>query len=176
VILKGNTKNVDIQQRYGDSVDNTVEENSSVFSLIQMHWLPSARVRPFNGLWSGTTRVGRYQKKRQQGYGYKTLHQQNYTVTAPHSGVRHSEGPPFRGSTIPEVRHSEGPPFLSLTLQEARVQSYSAHCATLVYLTVSLKCDVTFPVLHSDRHSLTIYESDNIHKLQTDCSPQPTLF
>ena len=25
-----------------DSVDNTVEENSSVFSLIQMHWLPSA--------------------------------------------------------------------------------------------------------------------------------------
>jgi len=28
--------------RYGDSVDNTVE-NSSVFSLIRMHWLPSAR-------------------------------------------------------------------------------------------------------------------------------------
>ena len=27
---------------YGDSVDNTVEENSSVFSPIQMHWLPSA--------------------------------------------------------------------------------------------------------------------------------------
>ena len=26
--------------RYGDSVDNTVE-NSSVFSLIQMHWLLS---------------------------------------------------------------------------------------------------------------------------------------
>jgi len=32
--------------RYGDSVDNTVstvEENSSVFSLIRMRWLPSAR-------------------------------------------------------------------------------------------------------------------------------------
>jgi len=29
--------------RYGDSVDNTVEENSSIFSLIRMHWLPSAR-------------------------------------------------------------------------------------------------------------------------------------
>ena len=28
---------------YRDSVDNTVEENSSVFSLIQMCWLPSAR-------------------------------------------------------------------------------------------------------------------------------------
>ena len=28
---------------YGDSVDNTVEENSIVFSLIRMHWLPSAR-------------------------------------------------------------------------------------------------------------------------------------
>jgi len=28
---------------YGDSVDNTVEENSSVFSLSRMHWLPSAR-------------------------------------------------------------------------------------------------------------------------------------
>ena len=27
---------------YGDSADNTVEENSSVFSLIQMCWLPSA--------------------------------------------------------------------------------------------------------------------------------------
>jgi len=29
--------------RYGDIVDNTVEENSSVFSLIQTRWLPSAR-------------------------------------------------------------------------------------------------------------------------------------
>ena len=29
--------------QYGDSVGNTVEENSSVFSLIWMHWLPSAR-------------------------------------------------------------------------------------------------------------------------------------
>jgi len=29
--------------RCGDSVDNTVEENSSVFSLIRMHWLLSAR-------------------------------------------------------------------------------------------------------------------------------------
>ena len=29
--------------RCGDSADNTVEENSSVFSLIRMHWLPSAR-------------------------------------------------------------------------------------------------------------------------------------
>jgi len=28
---------------YGDSVDNTVEENSSVFDLIRMHWLPPAR-------------------------------------------------------------------------------------------------------------------------------------
>ena len=30
-------------KRCGDSVDNTVEENSSIFSVIQMHWLPSAR-------------------------------------------------------------------------------------------------------------------------------------
>jgi len=29
--------------RYRDSVDDTVEENSSVFSLIGMHWLPSAQ-------------------------------------------------------------------------------------------------------------------------------------
>jgi len=29
--------------RHGDSVDNTVEENSGVFSLIRMRWLPSAR-------------------------------------------------------------------------------------------------------------------------------------
>jgi len=28
---------------YGDSVDNTAEENSSVFSLIRMCWLPPAR-------------------------------------------------------------------------------------------------------------------------------------
>ena len=28
---------------FGDSVDNTAEKNSSVFSLIRMHWLPSAR-------------------------------------------------------------------------------------------------------------------------------------
>ena len=27
----------------GNSVDNTVEENSSVFSIFRMHWLPSAR-------------------------------------------------------------------------------------------------------------------------------------
>jgi len=27
----------------GDSVDDTVDENSSVFSLIRMRWLPSAR-------------------------------------------------------------------------------------------------------------------------------------
>ena len=30
-------------QTYGDSVGNAVEENSSIFSIIQMHWLPSAR-------------------------------------------------------------------------------------------------------------------------------------
>ena len=29
---------------YRDSVDNTVEDNSSVFSLIRIRWLPSARV------------------------------------------------------------------------------------------------------------------------------------
>ena len=29
--------------RHGHSVDNTVEENSSVFSLIRIRWLPSAR-------------------------------------------------------------------------------------------------------------------------------------
>jgi len=29
--------------RYEDSVDNTGEENSSVFSLVWMRWLPSAR-------------------------------------------------------------------------------------------------------------------------------------
>jgi len=29
--------------RYGDSIDNTVEENSSIFSLIRMRWLPSVR-------------------------------------------------------------------------------------------------------------------------------------
>jgi len=28
---------------YGDSVDNTVENNASVFSLIRMRWLPSSR-------------------------------------------------------------------------------------------------------------------------------------
>jgi len=28
---------------YGGCGDNTVEENSSIFSLICMHWLPSAR-------------------------------------------------------------------------------------------------------------------------------------
>ena len=39
--------------RYGDNVDNTVEENFSVFSLIWRRWLPSARS------------------------GSKTLHQQN---------------------------------------------------------------------------------------------------
>ena len=32
-------------QRYIDSVDNTVEENSRVFSLIRMRWLSSARER-----------------------------------------------------------------------------------------------------------------------------------
>ena len=29
--------------RYGDSAENAVEENSSVFSLIRVRWLPSAR-------------------------------------------------------------------------------------------------------------------------------------
>jgi len=40
----GNIKQVGMLEtwRYGDSVDNTVED-SSVFSLVQMHWLPSAR-------------------------------------------------------------------------------------------------------------------------------------
>ena len=33
---------LDLKLRHGDSVDNTVEENSGVFSLIRMHWLPSA--------------------------------------------------------------------------------------------------------------------------------------
>ena len=32
-----------VQLRYRDGVDNTVEENYSTFSLIQMHWLLSAR-------------------------------------------------------------------------------------------------------------------------------------
>jgi len=34
-----NFGSVDIQQRlwYGDGVDNTVEENSSIFSVIQVH-------------------------------------------------------------------------------------------------------------------------------------------
>jgi len=33
--------------RYGEcrTVDHTVEENSSIFSLIQMRWLPSARLQ-----------------------------------------------------------------------------------------------------------------------------------
>jgi len=43
--------------RSGDSVDNTIEENSSVFSLIRMRWFPSARA-----------------------CGSKTLHQQNPLV------------------------------------------------------------------------------------------------
>jgi len=34
---------LDIMRGYGDSADNTVEENSSIFSLIRMRWLPSAR-------------------------------------------------------------------------------------------------------------------------------------
>jgi len=38
---------VESSQRYGDSADNTVEENSSVFSLIQMCWLPSAKACNF---------------------------------------------------------------------------------------------------------------------------------
>jgi len=38
--LEANSKN---RTRYGDSVNNTVEENSSVFSLIQIRWLPSVR-------------------------------------------------------------------------------------------------------------------------------------
>jgi len=42
---------------YRASVDNTLEENSSVFSLNRMHWLPSARA-----------------------CGSKTLHQQNLLV------------------------------------------------------------------------------------------------
>jgi len=29
--------------RYGDSVENSVEENSSIFSLIRIRWLLSAR-------------------------------------------------------------------------------------------------------------------------------------
>ena len=32
-----------LRKWYGDSVDNIVEEHSSAFSLIRMHWLPSAR-------------------------------------------------------------------------------------------------------------------------------------
>jgi len=32
-----------VGQWYGDSVDNTVEENSSISSLIRMRWLLSAR-------------------------------------------------------------------------------------------------------------------------------------
>jgi len=32
-----------IIKRYEDSVDNSVQENSSVFSLIRMRWLPSPR-------------------------------------------------------------------------------------------------------------------------------------
>jgi len=36
-------KYTNIYIRYGDSVDNTIEENSSIFSLIQMRWLPSVR-------------------------------------------------------------------------------------------------------------------------------------
>jgi len=31
------------QSRYEDGVDNTAEENSSIFSVIRMRWLPSAR-------------------------------------------------------------------------------------------------------------------------------------
>ena len=38
---------------YGDSVDNAVDENSSVFSLICMRWLPSART-------CGQTKLCRY--------------------------------------------------------------------------------------------------------------------
>ena len=37
--------------RYGDSVDDTVEENSSVFSLIRMCWLPSARASAAERNW-----------------------------------------------------------------------------------------------------------------------------
>ena len=29
---------------FNDVIDNTVEQNSNVFSLIQMRWLPSARI------------------------------------------------------------------------------------------------------------------------------------
>jgi len=36
--------------RCGDSVDDTVDENSSVFSLIRMRWLPSARHSGTEGL------------------------------------------------------------------------------------------------------------------------------
>jgi len=38
-------KNISAIRRhlYGGCGDNTVEENSSIFSLICMHWLPSAR-------------------------------------------------------------------------------------------------------------------------------------
>ena len=42
-LLNGCGVVVVVVYRYGDSVDNTVEENSSVFSLIWMCWLRSAR-------------------------------------------------------------------------------------------------------------------------------------
>ena len=35
--------NIAVSLMYGDSVDNKVEENYNVFSLIRMRWLPSAR-------------------------------------------------------------------------------------------------------------------------------------
>jgi len=34
-------KRVAFNERYGDSVVNTLQENFSVFSLIRMRWLPS---------------------------------------------------------------------------------------------------------------------------------------
>jgi len=34
--------------RYGESANNTAEENSSVFPLIQMHWLPAIS----KGMWA----------------------------------------------------------------------------------------------------------------------------
>jgi len=38
---------LDIMRGYGDSVDNTVEENSSIFSLIRMRWFAISK-----GMWA----------------------------------------------------------------------------------------------------------------------------
>jgi len=47
------------RQTYGYRVDNTAEENSSIFFLVRLRWLPSAR------------------QGQQRRTGSKTLHQQN---------------------------------------------------------------------------------------------------